>query len=362
MNAKRDHRSALRSKPVGSVETTGAQPALSICIPAYNRPVLVRRALESVIGGIDADAAFEVVVADDSTDPSVHSAIRDVTRDWTGRFRYAPNTPRLGLAANFNRCVELAQGRYVLLLHDDDYLLPGAVSTILDVIERSTETDRVLLFGVQVVDESGRVIRRQAAAVERYLRPAEALRRLLDEASFVRFPAIVVRKDAYDEVGKFDTEVGNPTDFDMWTRLFSRFGIRWIPSQVAAYTVHEAALTTAMFTAPTVRTLLTIFDRVEQMHVLSPALVRRSRADWFHQFILAGTFRRLRLGDRAGAVSVYQLFDMPEIRAIGRSPRWLPVRAALAGLIHMPAALVLPITRIAAIGLSRTDHLPMVGQ
>ena len=56
--------------------------------------------------------------------------------------------------------------------------------------------------------------------------------------------------------------------------------------------------------------------------------IRRWETDFFHQFILAGAYRQLRLRQRAEARDVLRLFDLPEIRHLGASPRWLPVRVA----------------------------------
>jgi hypothetical protein len=56
--------------------------------------------------------------------------------------------------------------------------------------------------------------------------------------------------------------------------------------------------------------------------------IRRWQADWYHQFILAGAYRRLRRGHRAEAREVLRLFDLPDVRGVGVSPRWLPVRIA----------------------------------
>jgi hypothetical protein len=54
----------------------------------------------------------------------------------------------------------------------------------------------------------------------------------------------------------------------------------------------------------------------------------RRRATFFHQFILAGAYRRLRVRRRAEARDVLRLFELPEVRNLGASPKWLPVRAA----------------------------------
>jgi hypothetical protein len=44
--------------------------------------------------------------------------------------------------------------------------------------------------------------------------------RVLSRSSFVRFPALVVRRDAYQQAGSFDESVGGFADVDMWRRVF----------------------------------------------------------------------------------------------------------------------------------------------
>ena len=47
-----------------------------------------------------------------------------------------------------------------------------------------------------------------------------------------------------------------------------------------------------------------------------------------HQFILAGAYRRLRVRRMAEGARVLRLFELPEVRRLGVSLKWLPVRAA----------------------------------
>ena len=158
--------------------------------------------------------------------------------------------------------------------------------------------------------------------------PKQALRRLLRNSSFVREPTAVVRRAALEEEGLFDTSVGGPADTDMWVRLFSRYGVRCLPQATCAYTIHEAAATTGMWNPGTIRANGEIFDRAVARGVVPESTIRRWQADWYHQFILAGAYRRLRLGRRAEAREVLRLFDLPDVRDVGVSPKWLPVRVA----------------------------------
>ncbi len=114
----------------------------------------------------------------------------------------------------------------------------------------------------------------------------------------------------------------------MWVRLFGRHGLRTVPRTLAAYTVHDAALTSGMFTPATVERLMRIFDRAAALGVLDAREVRRRQSTWFHKFILAGAYRSLEVRDRGSAATILDLFRLPSIRRLGPSARWLPARLA----------------------------------
>jgi hypothetical protein len=199
---------------------------------------------------------------------------------------------------------------------------------ILETVRRTPADERVLLFGVDIVDLNGVAHRRQRFRHERYLEPEAALRQVLRNSSFVRMPAAVVHRAAFEEEGWFDTTLGGPCDTDMWVRLFARYGVRCLPATTCAYTTHQGAATAGMWNPDTIRLGLEIFDRAAGRGVVPERSIRRWETDFFHQFILAGAYRQLRLGQRTEARDVLRLFNLPEIRHLGASPRWLPVRVA----------------------------------
>jgi glycosyltransferase involved in cell wall biosynthesis len=285
----------------------------------------------------------ELLVSDNS--PSVS---RDVAEPWLARWpgpmQYLANTPSIGPIPNFNQCLTKSTGQFILLLHDDDYLLPGAIGHVLDAIDRAGD-DRVLLFGVDIVDENGRRRRNQSFRSEQLLGPKQALRRLLADSSFVRVPAIVIRRDVFEEVGGFDESIGNPTDFELQVRVFARFPVRCEPATIAAYSVHADASTAEMFHTETIATLLGIFDRARALGVLPESVIRRAQADWFHHFILGGAYRQLRAGNPRRARAILALFDVPEVAALGRSTRWQPVRTLFAAIVRLPPGLAAKLMR-----------------
>ena len=300
-----------------------SSPALSICIPAYNRPDWLKRAITSItVANSEVWQDIEIIVSDDSSDPACAEVAQETLECWRGRWKYTANRPRLGMAENWNHSIQLASGEYVLVLHDDDFLLAGAAEKILKAISWAREQYPVLLCGVQVVNEKERVLKRQTFKKQQYLSPKTALINLLSNSSFVRFPAIAMQRRVFEEVGYFNPTFGEPTDIDMWIRLFSHYGVFCLPFTTCAYTVHSQALTMGVFNKNTVRTLLEFFNRVSALNLLSSSELKNCQAKFLHQFVLGGAFRKLRRGQLEEFHQIMQLFKLPTIKSLTPPMKW----------------------------------------
>ncbi|HEY9827934.1 MAG TPA: glycosyltransferase [Stenomitos sp.] len=300
---------------------------LSICIPAYNRPDGLKRALESIVlqKGFNLEE-LEIVITDDSTGSECKEVSETVLRKWTGKWRYVHNVPRLGMAQNWNHAIRLSSGRYILVLHDDDYLLENKISSIFQGIDNAKGDKAVLLFGVHVVNPQQHVIKRQVFKSTHYLTPRKSLESVLSNSSFVRFPGIVITKSAFHETGYFNEEVGEIADLDMWVRLFKKYGVWCFSETIAAYTVHNQALTMQMFNRKVAYQILSLFKEVQNYSLFSETELDKFKSNFFHQFILAGTFRHLRRKRYKEASETISLFQISEISRLNTSPKWIPLR------------------------------------
>lgn len=98
---------------------------VTICIPTYNRPNLVREAVESALA--QTYSPIEIIIADDSTNLETQHALSDII---DSDIVYVRNVPSLGQSENVHRLFTLARGELLMLLHDDDLLLPDAVAEL----------------------------------------------------------------------------------------------------------------------------------------------------------------------------------------------------------------------------------------
>src|SRR5436853_6661036 len=92
------------------------KPLISICIPAFKRTDFLKKLLASIRMQDFLD--FEVIVTDDSPGKDVEdlcSAYSDVP------IAYYKNLQRLGTPENWNEAIRKANGKWIKLMHDDDW-------------------------------------------------------------------------------------------------------------------------------------------------------------------------------------------------------------------------------------------------
>ena len=305
-------------------------PLLSICVPTYHRPALLAQALRS-LGPLPAEV--EVLVSDNSTANDLCGRVARyyLGQQPAGQWRYYRNGPGNNVADNFVACARRARGHYIYNLHDDDFMRPGGLAALLAELRAARGTREVLLFGVDLVDVRRHLMRRQYPARRQWLAPAAALTRVLTNSSWVRISSLVASRTAYTTFPPDATQV-NSVDTDAWAKFFGRWGVQLVPTCIAAYTVHEGALTAGMFNERSVERLLRIFDHTREQGLLPARTLRRAQARFFYQFVLAGAWRSLRERNFGAAHQVVHLLDLPALRGLPVPLRWLPLRLAF-GLI-----------------------------
>ena len=106
-------------------------------LPTRNGGALLADCLGSILSQDDPD--FEVVVSDNASDDRT-PAILDALDD-DRRLRVLRQPVPIGVTENWTAALGGAEGEYVLLLGDDDYLLPGAIARLRTLVEEYGRPD-----------------------------------------------------------------------------------------------------------------------------------------------------------------------------------------------------------------------------
>jgi glycosyltransferase involved in cell wall biosynthesis len=186
-------------------------PTFSVCIPMFNGGAYIERAIESVLEQRLPD--WELVIVDDgSTDDSVVRA-----RTYDDPRVTVEAGEHVGLAANWTRALERAQGTYALLLGQDDELLPEALEQLTKSFGEQPEVGLIGFGGL--VKQGSKPVRYSARRHAGLVAPVH-LRRLalvLQDTPPPSQTAYLV--SALEEVGYFDPSFAYCPEIDLQYRL-----------------------------------------------------------------------------------------------------------------------------------------------
>lgn len=109
-------------------------PILSICIPTYSRANYLRDALESIYRQLNSELSqmVEVVVADNASRDNTEQVMKEFA-DKIDRLVYVKNPENIGFDGNVDVAVRSAHGNYCWYLGDDDAIINGALSHMVDI-------------------------------------------------------------------------------------------------------------------------------------------------------------------------------------------------------------------------------------
>jgi len=191
---------------------------LSIIIVSWNVRGLLRRCLDSIFQHPTSNLQFEVIVVDNaSTDGSAA-----MVRHGFPQVQLLVNDENLGFTAANNQGIARSQGRYVLLLNPDTELLGDALATMVGYMDAHPE---VGALGPQLLNPDGSIqsSRRrfptmataflESTVLQLWFPDNAVLRRyyVLDrpddevqEVDWVVGAAILIRREAWDQVGPLD--------------------------------------------------------------------------------------------------------------------------------------------------------------
>ncbi|MBX6314716.1 MAG: glycosyltransferase [Isosphaeraceae bacterium] len=216
--------------------------SLTVAVPTYNGARHLAEALRSIMA--QEGPPFDLLLCDDRSDDDTLAVARAEAGD---RLRIEVNPERLGLAGNWNRCIELARTDWVAVFHQDDVMRPGHLAAQRAAIAAQDGLGLVCV-AAEVIDAEGRpvpasvVARGDLGPGDRVFPPGAFVAELA-VSNPVRCSAVVIRKAAWADVGSFDPSYRYVVDWDFWLRVARRWSVAWLARPTVAIRWHPASET-----------------------------------------------------------------------------------------------------------------------
>lgn len=303
---------APRSAPVDAVssmpaEETAAEPAraprVSVAIPTYQGARFLGAAIASVLAQTLDD--FELLVVDDCSTDETEAVVRSFA---DRRVTYRRNPARLGLAANWNRCLALARAPYVTVFHQDDVMHAENLARKVAFLDAHPSAGMVH-SSVRQIGPNGELLSswwyREPRPEDEGLRPGrDWFFTLLRGVNEVCCPSVLWRRAWYARLGGFDERLPFTADWEMWMRLALAADVGYLATALVDYRRHDGNETEKFLGVRELEhgllakrlVLEKCADRIDDVAALRAEVVGRHR-----ERALAEAARRYRGGDVAGA-------------------------------------------------------------
>ncbi len=124
-------------------------PLVTVAMPVFNAGGYLRLAVLSIVRQSFAD--WELLLVDDGSTDDALQSIRDID---DARIRILQDGENRGLAARLNQCIDLARGRYLARMDQDDLSYPERFMRQVSALEQDPALDLVAVRAITIDEDN----------------------------------------------------------------------------------------------------------------------------------------------------------------------------------------------------------------
>lgn len=213
-------------------------PLVCICIPTYNAAVTVRETLESIL-----NQTYPNLVVHISDNASIDDTLQVIEAIADSRVTIHRHAENVGGEANFNRCIQLAEGKYTAIFHADDVYEPEMVAKQAAFLEAHPEAGAVFTEA-STIDETGNKIGeirlpKGIASSGGLYDFVTMLKAVLRHSNFFICPSVMVRTQVYQQEikGWRGEQFKSSADLDLWLRILQQHPVGYLAERLMRYRI-----------------------------------------------------------------------------------------------------------------------------
>jgi len=280
---------------------------VSCIITTYNRPKLVGRAIESVLG--QSYSSIELIIIDDHSN-ELYDEVKELYSA-NVKVRFHRNAKNLGLAASRNVGINLSNGKYVAFLDDDDVWMKDKLKKQISYLE--TNKDFIGCSSSHIESVSKKTIKID-----------KEVYRFEDNTGFNYLgpPSKLMLKKDIALATMFDEEAKHAEDWDFYLRILKLGPVYIFKDPLIIYdTVHFGRMTTGFSSM----TIAQIKEKAQMTYKNRTLIGERNFKMRLGEYFLTGIFRRKNIPSyfqqvikEVGLATVVRVFKNKVKRSLAR--------------------------------------------
>lgn len=209
---------------VNQKKNTG--PLVSAVIPTYDRPDLLRGAVESVLNQTYPN--IELLVVDDHSSTPAERTLSSISTIAAQPIQVIRHDENKGANVARNTGIKNASGDFIAFLDDDDRWDSTKIERQVSVFQRSDDTVGMVYTGLRIITEDGTTTSIRSSKVS-----GNVTKQLLSGAQIATFSCIMVRTDVLPQAGLPDERFPSWQDREWYVRLSQHCEFEAIPEPLA---------------------------------------------------------------------------------------------------------------------------------
>ncbi|MFL2116460.1 glycosyltransferase family 2 protein [Marinilactibacillus psychrotolerans] len=193
------------------------QGLVSVIIPTYGRPTLLKRSIESVIE--QTHNKFEIIVIDDNNPNSGERKETEIImRDYINKknILYIKHDKNKNGAAARNTGIENSSGQFICFLDDDDWFLPNKLKVQIEYLVNNTDFHAVycgwIKNGVEFLPTHSGSLTKELL--------------MMDYQPMT--PTLMFRRETILSLNGFDESFKRHQDYELMLRFFKKFRVSYV--------------------------------------------------------------------------------------------------------------------------------------
>lgn len=227
-----------------------------IAIPARNSAATIRPTLDSALAQTYRE--LRIVVVDNASEDDTAAITREYSaRD--SRVELKTFSDLVSAEENFNRCLALAEGALVAILHADDVYEPEMIAEQVAFLDRHPEC-AIVFTHANTIDSKGtvtgeRFFPRELRGTNVILNFEDLRSLVVKYGNFITCPSALMRSHVvgFELRGWNGKDFGSSADLDLWLRVAQRAAVGFISKPLMRYRISEHSFSVALQKVRTVR-------------------------------------------------------------------------------------------------------------